>query len=356
MTEQHPDFENRFRRTVLRLGEPDRVPLGDVTIDMTHKQRFLGRPIRGPEDEVEFWARAGFDFITAEAGIQTSSLMTDAKKLVRAQYALFDYGETERGWVEEHQGLIQTEEDFAAFPWPSVDDLDFSKFDRLSKVLPPGMKIMGALGKIFNSVWWFMGFQTFAESVVENPGLVQRMFDKVASLQLQVLDRMLEYDAVGSVIHADDLAYSEALIISPRHLRRFVFPWFKEVVDRIHAKGKLAICHSDGKLDDVMTDIVDCGFDAVHPFEPKAMDIVDMKRRFGDRICLMGNIDLGYTLTRGTPDEVVAECKERLRELAPGGGYCLASSNSIPEYVPYENFLALLDTVYEYGRYPIDIK
>lgn len=352
---QKPDFQNRFRKAVLRLGEPDRVPLGDVTIDMTHKERFIGRPIKNVADEIEFWATAGFDFITAEAGIQTSRLMTSSKQIVKAQYALFDYGETERGWVEEHKGLIQTEEDFENFPWPSVDALDFSRFDNISKVLPSSMKIMGALGKIFNSVWWFMGFETFAESVVENPDLVQRMFDKIATIQLEVLDRMLEYDEVGAIIHADDLAYSEALMISPRHLRRFVFPWFKELVDRIHAKGKLAIFHSDGKLTEVMPDIIDCGFDAVHPFEPKAMDIFEMKRLYGDRICLMGNIDLGYTLTRGTPEEVIAECKQRIRELAPGGGYCLASSNSIPEYVPYENFLALLNTVYEYGRYPISI-
>ena len=352
---ERPDFENRFKRAVLRQGEPDRVPLGDVTIDMTHKERFLGRPIKGPEDEIEFWAGAGFDFIPAEAGIQVSAVMDASKRKVKAQYALFDYAETERGWVEEQKGVIHDDAEFNEFPWPNVDDLDFSRFDRLSKVLPPGMRIMGALGKIFNSVWWFMGFQHFAEAVVENPDFVQRMFDKIAAIQLDVLDRILEYDEVGAVIHADDLGYSEALMISPRHLRRFLFPWYRELVERIHAKGKLAIFHSDGKIDAVMPDIIACGFDAVHPFEPKAMDIVEMKRLYGDRICLMGNIDLGYTLTRGTPDEVIAECRERLRVLAPGGGYCLASSNSIPEYVPYDNFLALLDTVYRYGRYPIEI-
>ena len=348
-----PDFENRFRRAILRQGEPDRVPLGDISIDITHKQKFLGRPLRTPEDEVEFWVKAGFDYVVAEVGLQTSTAMQGAKVNVEAQYALFDYGETERVWVEENKTLIRDEADFESFPWPDPNQLDYSKFEAYSQIIPPGMKIMAALGKIFNSVWWLMGFQHFAESLIENPSLIQKMFEKIAAIQLGVLDRMLEFEAVGGVTHADDIAYSEALMISPEHLRQYTFPWFKELVDRIHAKGKIAIFHSDGKLDQVMPDLIACGFDAMHPFEPKAMNIVAHKRLYGDKIGVIGNIDLGYTLTRGTPEEVAAECRQRINELGPGGGYSLASSNSIPEYVPYENFLALLDAVHEYGHYPL---
>jgi uroporphyrinogen decarboxylase len=350
-----PDFENRYRKAVLRLGEPDRVPLADVTIDIVHKERFLGRPIRSPEDEIEFWATAGWDFCVAEAGIQTSQLMADHKTKKASQYAIFDYGETERAWVNEGQGDILTEDDFEAFPWPDPDQLDYSKFEAYGRLMPPGMQMIAALGKIFNSVWWFMGFQHFAESIIENPDLVRRVTDQVATLQLRVLDRMLEYDGIGAVIHSDDLAYSEALMISPRHLRRYIFPWFKEVADRIHAKGKIAIFHSDGKLDEVMDDLIACGFDVVHPFEPKAMDIVAMKAKYGDRIGILGNIDLGYTLTRGTPEQVIDECKQRIAQLAPGGGYGLSSSNSIPEYVPFENFMALREAVLTYGCYPIQL-
>jgi uroporphyrinogen decarboxylase len=83
------------------------------------------------------------------------------------------------------------------------------------------------------------------------------------------------------------------------------------------------------------------------------MDIVELKRQVGHRIALCGNIDLGYTLTRGTPAEVDAEVRERIRALAPGGGYVLGSSNSVPEYVPLENFNAMREACLRYGRYPI---
>ncbi len=81
--------------------------------------------------------------------------------------------------------------------------------------------------------------------------------------------------------------------------------------------------------------------------------IVEVKRRYGDRLCLIGNIDLGYTLTRGTPEEVEAEVRERIRTLAPGGGYCVSSSNSVTEYVPFANYQAMRQAVLKYGKYPI---
>ena len=85
------------------------------------------------------------------------------------------------------------------------------------------------------------------------------------------------------------------------------------------------------------------------------MDINAVKREFGSRLSIIGNIDLGYTLTRGTPEEVRAEVRQRIHDLAPGGGYAVASSNSVPEYVPLANFTAMRQATFEYGRYPIAV-
>jgi uroporphyrinogen decarboxylase len=83
------------------------------------------------------------------------------------------------------------------------------------------------------------------------------------------------------------------------------------------------------------------------------MDIAETKRKWGHKLCLIGNIDLGYTLTRGTPQEVEAEVKHRLREVAPGGGYCLGSSNSVTDFVPLQNYNAMREAALRYGAYPI---
>jgi uroporphyrinogen decarboxylase len=84
------------------------------------------------------------------------------------------------------------------------------------------------------------------------------------------------------------------------------------------------------------------------------MDINEVKEKYGHSLCIIGNIDLAYTLTRGTPREVEAEVRQRIRDIAPGGGYCVSSSNSITEYVPLDNFKAMIAATLKYGSYPIN--
>jgi len=100
--------------------------------------------------------------------------------------------------------------------------------------------------------------------------------------------------------------------------------------------------------------IEEVGIAALHPIEPKAMDIRQIKRDYGRRVALMGNVDVNL-LSQGTPDMVIAQTKQLLREIAPGGGYLLGSSNSVTYYVPLENYRAMLDTLYEFGSYPISV-
>jgi 5-methyltetrahydrofolate--homocysteine methyltransferase len=121
-------------------------------------------------------------------------------------------------------------------------------------------------------------------------------------------------------------------------------------------KGIGFIFHSDGDCTEVMEDFIDCGFHGFNPIQPNAMDIVEVKKRWGKKLCLIGNINLDSTLTLGTPDDVRAEVYERIRTIGPGGGYMVSSSNSITDYVPPENMKALLDATYEYGRYPIQLE
>jgi uroporphyrinogen decarboxylase len=134
-----------------------------------------------------------------------------------------------------------------------------------------------------------------------------------------------------------------------------VFPWYRKIGEVLEEAGLPFIYHSDGNILEIMDDLAECGIKAIHPVEPQAMDIVEVKRRFGDRFCIFGNIDLDYTLTRGSVDEVVVQVKERLRKLAPGGGYGVSASNSIPDYVRPQNYRAMVETAMKYGKYPISV-
>jgi uroporphyrinogen decarboxylase len=348
-----PNFE-RVRTMLLRTGEPDRVPLGDISVHPMLKAGVLGRPVATPEDEVAFWAAAGFDYVPIEQGLQlTDVIKRQSMHEVEAHYAVGTEAAQVRSWATEGTGLITTVAELEAFRWPDPDTFDYGPFDRIGSLLPAGMKVVGVLGKIFSCVWWLMGLEGMSLALADEPELVPRLFHKVGQIQRRALQRMLDYPCVGAIWHADDIAFNTQLMISPRILRQHLFPWYAEMNRMAHAKGVAVVYHSDGALQEVVEDIIGCGFDGLNPIEPPAMDITGIKRRYGKRISLIGNIDLGYTLTRGTPDEVRDEVRQRIRDLAPGGGYAVSSSNSVPEYVPLANFNAMREATFEFGCYPI---
>jgi uroporphyrinogen decarboxylase len=200
-----------------------------------------------------------------------------------------------------------------------------------------------------------MGFETFCYSLADNPALVEAMFEKIGTIQYQVFEAVTKSKTVGAVWVTDDIAYTEGMMVSPAELRQHLFPWFERMGQAATEADLPLIYHSDGRLYPVLDDLVACGFKAIHPIEPKAMDIEDLKEKVGHKLCLIGNVDLSYTLTRGTPQEVEEEVKLRLKTVAPGGGYCLGSSNSIPDYVRVENYNVMRETVLRHGEYPIDI-
>ncbi|MFI5341396.1 MAG: uroporphyrinogen decarboxylase family protein [Candidatus Methylomirabilales bacterium] len=350
-----PNFD-RLRTVLLRSGEPDYVPLGDVSVHPILKERILGRPIRDLKDEVAFWSAAGYDHVPVEQGLQlTDVIKRRSMREIEANYAVETVDTQARSWATEGKGLIATRAEFEAFRWPDPDALNYSTFERIGPFLPPKVKVIAVLGKIYTCVWWLMGLEGMSLALAEDPDLVAQVFERVARFQYRVFENMLRFDCIGAIWHADDIAFATQLMVSPRLLRAHLFPWYEQMNQAAHARGRLVVYHSDGALQQVMEDIIGCGFDGLNPIEPKAMDINEIKRRYGSRLSILGNIDLGYTLTRGTPEEVREEVRQRIHDLAPGGGYAVASSNSVPEYVPLANFNAMREATFQYGRYPISV-
>jgi uroporphyrinogen decarboxylase len=195
--------------------------------------------------------------------------------------------------------------------------------------------------------------EAFCLALADGSDLVPRLIRKVGETQLRVVQNLLQFDAVGAICMPDDLAHSGGLIVSARMLREHVFPWDRRIGDLVRARGLPYVYHSDGRIVEVLDDLLACGFNAVHPCKPASVDIAVLKRRYQGRLCLCGNINLDSTLTLGTPRDVEEEVRLRIRTIGPGGGYCCGSSNSVPEYVPYENYRAMIEAVRKHGRYPI---
>jgi len=345
-----PDF-NRLRRILLLEGEPDRVPNVELHVDWQIKQAFLGRPIRTVQDDVDFWYRAGYDYIHLRANYEYR-MVGDGHAAQDRLYA----GDMQLSkWEGEEKSLVSNWEEYEAYPWPDPKTIDYSNLVECARCLYPGMKIISGVGGIFTRVWRIMGFDTFCFALADQPELVAALFRRVGETQLEVFGRIVEMDQIGAMWYGDDLAYATGTMVRPQVLRRYLFPYLREMGKLCHSKDLPLIIHTDGNLWAILPDLIACGFNAIHPVEPKAMDSRALKAEYGDLLCLLGNIEIGEILTLGTPEEVEAEVKEHIRTLAPGGGYAVGSSNTVAHYVKLENFKAMIRATRKYGRYPINL-
>ncbi len=301
------DFE-RVRRAMLRQGEGDRVPLFEMSVHRDLKEAVLGRSIEGLQDEVEFWRVAGYDFVSVRAGVRS---------VVRGYHpAVKEWRQGQPGadgaaggWVSEEKALIHDRHDFEAFPWPKPEELggypDYEDLEdyleTLAGLLPAGMKLLVQIGYVFMGAWQLMGFENYCLKLVDDPDLVRDLHDWLGSSQLAVLEMLLQHDCVGTIWLPDDLCYNSGPVVAPRVYQKYVYPWYVKIVDRCHQADIPVGLHSDGDLARLLPDLVACGFDAIHPFEPPMNDIVAVKRQWGDRIAVAGGIDLKKTLCDGTP-------------------------------------------------------
>jgi hypothetical protein len=112
-----------------------------------------------------------------------------------------------------------------------VDEFDFPKWKALEKILPPGMKAIAVLGKIYTPVWMFMGAETFFHSLESNEALVTALFEKIVKIQYDIVIRLLEYPSVGAIFNPDDIAHNTGLLIHPKYLRKYLYPWYGKMAE-----------------------------------------------------------------------------------------------------------------------------
>jgi uroporphyrinogen decarboxylase len=317
--------------TALKIKEPDRVPFFD-SLDQSVKERIMGRKEFSFVDLAE---KTGMDAI----GIDLfPPLFCIRRKMDGIDHVV--------------AGLIKKDEDLKLMEFPDPDDdsvyEDVERF--VEKYGGEKYAIFARIRLGASPTLLSMGLDGFSYALYENPTLIDKVFDQYAEWCGSVASR-LNKCGVDFLWSCDDIADKNSTFFSPSVFREIFLPRMKKVADKISLPW---IYHSDGNLMPVIDDLLTLNMSCLHPLEPGPMNIAEVKKLYGKRICLMGNIDLHYTLTRGTPDEVDAEVKQRILEAGPGGGYIVSSANSIPDYVPTENFMAMSAAVKKYGNYPLD--
>jgi len=153
----------------------------------------------------------------------------------------------------------------------------------------------------------------------------------------------------------DDYAGNQGPILSPAMFRKFIQPCLERLVKVIkeHNPDIKIMLHSDGAITALLPDLIALGVDVIHPLEPlPASDLAAIKAKYGKQVSFLGGIDITHAMP-GSRQEVIAEVRQRLAQLAPGGGYILAPSNHLQADVPAENVVTLFETARQLGAYPL---
>jgi uroporphyrinogen decarboxylase len=355
--ESLPDFNRVI--TALHHQEPDRVPLAEATVDFKIMSQFLGKPVceEDLDSQVEFWTKAGYDFIPLTVGMmQPGRVSQDSQisKVIKNTLMKNSSDIHNDDWNVLKKSRIINEEDLDAFPWEEVANIDLTKFNKIQGLLPTGMKIIAVTGKIFTLTWMLMGFENFAINLKLNPQFIIKVITKVAHIQLEGLRQVSQVPNVAAAWAVDDLAFKSGPMIRPKEFREFIFPWYEEFGKICRDNGLYFFFHSDGVMWELIEDMIAIGVTALHPIDPTCMDIDKVKILARNRLAIIGNIS-NELLENGTPQEVVELTRVRLRNLAPGGGYCLGAGNSVPDWAKIDNYRAMIETCLKDGKYPINI-
>ena len=311
-------------------GKTDKIVLGNTHTEKEYLKQW-----------VNFYYKMGYDY--APAVLPRDYLIGMLNSETREAKDTAIYTEGDRSWVEEGTGMISTWEDFKNFPWNRIK-LDINEyFEFYEKILPEGMKVT-IYASLFEVVGErVFGWENFFRLLYKEPDLVEKVIQKWGEIVLDFYRRAIKYDAVGGIFHADDLGYKKGTMIKPEMLNELIFPWFKDYASIAHQEGKMFWYHCCGNVLEVMDDLIHyVDIDAFHSFQDQIIPVSKFQAKFGDEIATLGGIDVDK-LARMDEQSLREHVKDVLNSCMPRGRYALGAGNSITNYIPVDNYIAMLE-------------
>jgi uroporphyrinogen decarboxylase len=351
---------NSRDRFILALtgGTPDRVPVWEYLFSQKLQKEVMGYNtlLYDGETTVKMAAKLGIDVvwvpINGFCGIEDEPHEKD-------EIYVDEWKVTYRknGWpiMAQLDTPIKCREDWEKYEMPSTDTPGRVKIlkDALKANDSKLAVVAGLLGPFTMLSWYLMDFETLSFSLFLDPDLVHEVTGSYIDWALASARLASETGGVDAFHISDDWGGTGGLLISPEHFREFFLQPFQKLVNGLKSMGVPVIMHNDGKIWDMLDDLVNTGIDGYHPVEKAAtMDLEIVKKKYFGKICPIGNVNNKTTMVSGTPDDVLKETIECLKIGMPGGGYIVSTDHSLHDDIPLENVKALIDTVMKYGKYP----
>lgn len=327
---------------VLKRQRPDRPVLFELFMNDVLYSRVTGETPRTPPGnpanlklQIDAFAALGYDYASV-----SSFLLNFA--FPRGQRDTLASCSINAGAVISDRATCEK------YAWPNPDNARYDLLEQAGEFLEEGQKLIvfGPNGLLENVIG-LVGYDNLCLMLADDPDLAKDVCDRVGSRLTAFYAQVAALPTVGACIVNDDWGFKTQTMLAPATMRQYIFPWHKKMVAALHAAGKPAILHSCGYPHEIMDDIVDdIKFDGKHSYEDNIQPVEQAYEQYGRRIAVMGGIDLDF-ICRSTPAEIKKRSKAMLAKAAERGGYALGSGNSIPEYVPYENYLAMIEAAME---------
>ena len=321
--------------------ELDEIALMEIDPDMLLVNQILGKDFPlglhayelPAEDYVELNLRMGNDMV----------YFAEIWRLGRKQKT------DDQGRIHYIDGTMKTPESLKDI-WYLDADVTRRRLEGLLAALEgTGLGIMCANHVAPGVVCTAIGYEDYWLALIDNPRFVHEFQKIINEYCLRELETIMSYD-VDMVRLALGVGSKDGPMCSRQMLQEFQYPYLRRQIDLIKAGAGIANLHIDGNITSLIGDFIEMGVDVLNPIEPcdGKQDIYDIKKQYGDKITLHGNIDVTGVLFHGTPEEVAHDVNRHMARLAVGGGYILASSHDLHEAVPLDSFYAMRDACHAY--------
>jgi uroporphyrinogen decarboxylase len=333
----------------LQLKEPDHVPHFEIGFDREVKRKISPGNFRIA------------DYFKWDATLVDDRAIPGYRQETfgsRGEYFRDQWGVTRKVTTEliayPVEPAIKSEADLWKWKPPDPDlDWRYTKIRETVRENQGEKAIMATFADPFDVGSDIRGAVNFFADFIRRPDAVDYLITTIGDYYARYIRNCAEA-GVDIIFIAGDYATATGPMVSPQKLANHVIPTLKKLVETAHRHGIYVIKHSDGNIMPLVEMILSTGINGLHPIDPNGgMNLLHMKKEFGHRVCLLGNVDCSYTLSWGTVQEVRAEVKKCIRDAAAGGGYICTSSNSIHSAVKPENYIAMVEAIREYGQYPI---
>ena len=200
---------------------------------------------------------------------------------------------------------------------------------------------------LFERLWMLRGFNNMLMDPYTDAGDFCRLRDRIVEHNLSIIDQWLRRD-VDAVFFSDDWGCQRGLLMDPADWRRFYKPAYRRMFDRVLSGGSHVWMHLCGNVTAILPDLIEIGLNVLNPVQPQAMDVRQLSREFGGKVCFNGGVDVQGTLVRGTPEDVGGEVHELVELFGRYGGYIGGTSHSVMPETPLDNVIAMFEAFLQY--------